>query len=182
MGTITPRKLKNNKISYRVQIRSKGCEEEKTFLCEEDAKIYLFYKEKLENLTKNFDIPLKKRIYLEEIFEMKISTCSGNSSKGIGDFKISLERFLSVLPNKYYDELTYDDWLGSAKKLMEIDVFRGGKNQNCKRKPSKLTIRRYFACASSCVSYAQSQGLELENVPMKVLTTFINPIIKNDEI
>lgn len=181
MGSIQKRKNKDGSYCYRVQIRKCNIDIQKTFTNPVDAELYILYKERLIENTTNFEVPINKRLRLVDLYEMKIKAAEIQDKKSKNDLENSQTKICSSLPDKFYHEITYEDWLNSAKILMETDVYRGGKGEHNKRKPSITTIRRYFACASSVISYAQSQGLELENNPGKVLQTFINPLMKNIE-
>lgn len=182
MACIEKRNNKDGSVTHRVSIRKKGIEIYKSFSNEEDAKLYIFYKERLIENMDNFDVPLKQRIKLNEIFEIKSSSLSNCDKKTHNDFDNSASKLMRVVPDKFYHEISYDEWLSAAKELMNIDVFRGAKNGSNMRKPSITTVRRYFACASSAVSHMQSLGVDLENMPLKVLQTFITPLMKKGDI
>jgi len=181
MASIDKRKNKDGSFTYRVAIRKNKIEVYKSFSIEEDAKLYAFYKERLIDNMNNFEIPLKHRITLNNIFEIKLSSISNNDKKSVNDFENAKTKILKFLPDKFYHEITYDEWLLAAKNIMNMDVFRGSNTAKNLRKPSPSTLRRYFACASSAVSHAQSQGIELENNPLKILQTFITPIMKKEK-
>lgn len=170
-----------NGFSYYVSIRKKNAEIHKSFQSEEDAKLYAFYKETLIDNMKNFDIPLNSRVTLRQIYELKIDNIERDYWKkvSISDFEDSYKNiFPFIKENKFVCEFSYEEWLNAAKCLLNTDVFRGAKKEHTKRKMSLNTLRRHFASASSCFSFAQSQGLDLDNHPLKVIQTFITPLIK----
>lgn len=164
-------------FSYRIQIRKKGIEIYKTFSNEEDAKLYIFYKERLIDNMTNFDIPLKDRVTLEQLFELKKKACEGYDKRTLNELDNVFNRVNSFIgENKFFHEISYDQWLSIAKSVYEMDVFRGSKTNIIKMSP--ITLRRYFATLSSVISHAISLGISLENYPLKVMKTYINPLIK----
>lgn len=173
MASIEVRTFKDGKKTYQVKIRRKGIEIYKSFKEKEDAEIYAYYKEKLIDNMKQFDIELKDRIRLSDIFDLKISSIDSINKREIYDFKNSLIRF-DDFKSKFYHEISFEDWLECAKKMLNSDVYRGYKTEISKRKMSLYTLRKIFAHASSCISYANKKGIVLENHPLKVIQCFIN--------
>lgn len=179
MAVIQKRK-NGDGFSYRVQIRKKGTEIYKSFITEEDAKLYAFYKERLIDNMAAFDVPLKLRVNLRQIIELKISSLDKTPKRAAEEFETAYARVSKYIKeNKFIIDISMDDWLNIAKSMLQDDVFYGSKTENGKRKMSLLTLRRYFANISSAISYAQSQGIEIDNLPLKVIQTYINPKIKN---
>ncbi len=179
MATIEKRK-NGNGFSFRVSIRRKGIEIYKTFKTEEDANLYAFYKERLIDNMEAFDVPLKSRVTLRQIIELKISTLDKSIGRAVEEFEIACDRVSKFLDkDKFIDGITFDEWLNIAKSMLQEDVFHGSKTENGKRKMSLGTLRRYFANISSAISYAQTQGIEINNIPLKVMQIYINPKIKN---
>lgn len=167
----------DNGFSYRVMIRKKGFEIYKTFSNEEDAKLYIFYKERLIDNMNNFDVPLKDRVTLEQLFELKKKACEGYDKRTLNELDNVFNRVKSFISeNKFFHEISYDQWLSIAKSVYEMDVFRGSKTNIIKMSP--ITLRRYFATLSSVISHAVSLGIAVENYPLKVLQAYINPLIK----
>lgn len=180
MARIEKRENKDGSFSYRVQIRKKGMDIYKTFSTEEAANLYSFYKESLIDNMVSFDVDLGKRVCLSHIVELKLKTIDPSDKRTINAYEKCLENFLFAFgKDPFLCDLTYDDWLETAKKIYEIPVYRGGKNERCKRKMSLETFRRYFAYMSSSISNAHSLGIELENHPLKVIRTFISPKLKD---
>ena len=172
MATIEKISNSDGSISYRVKIRKKGIDVSRTFRNEEDAIMYGKYKERLIENMENFDVPLKSRVTLRQIFELKPKETY--SAKNHND--LSLIRFEEFLgPNRFYEDITFDEWRGCVEKFAKMDVFKGGRTEKSKRLMSPQTIRRMFAMASSVVSHAQSLGIELENHPLRVIQTTIRP-------
>lgn len=179
MATIEKRILKNGNTSFRMLIRKKGIEIYKTFSNEEDAILYSKYKERLIQNMENFDIPLNERITLDQLFELKIKTVNDSDRRALCEYNNCLNRFKAIFNKKIFVHLiSYEEWLESSKALFDTDIYRGGKTESCKRKMSISSLRRYFATASSVFSYAISQGINLENHPLKVLQTTITPLLK----
>lgn len=177
MAVIIKRENKDGSTSFRVSIRTKNIEICKTFQNEEDAKLFIFFKEKLINNMSNFDIPIENRITLEQVIEMKLEEVDNHRSKT--DFTMSASRILACLKkHTFLCELSFEDWVQACKNLSDKDVFRGSKNQHNARTPSLSTIRRVFATLSSAFSYAISKGIPVENHPLKIVQTFINDKMK----
>lgn len=180
MGTIRKRTSKLGEITYCVEIRIKGHEVYKTFSDEEDAKMYLWYKEKLIYNIINYEIPIKERVTLTDIYELKIREIDPNNKRSIDDFKYSLQRTLPFLPEKkLFSEYTYEDWLNCCKELFNTKVNRGSKEKN--RDMSLSTLRKIFAHHSSCISCAQRKGIDIENFPLKVLNSHITPLLNKEK-
>lgn len=177
MATIEKRMGKDG-MSFKTLIRRKGLEICKTFKTEEDAKLYAFYKEKLIDNMEAFEIPLKDRISLNEILDLKLRTIQDYDKRTINDLMFSFKRCLRWLPEKkYYQDFTEEDWLNCAKNLYSEDSWRGSKSNLLKISP--VTLRRIFAMISSTVSHCQSLGIALDNLPLKIIQIFINPLIKS---
>ena len=179
MATIDTRLNKDGTTSYRVSIRKKGQELYKTFSTEEDAKLYAWHKERLIDNMANFDVPLKDRVRFKDILTMKMDSLPVTDTKTMSDFKLSGERICNLLPDLFMHEISYDTWLKCAKDLLDMDVYRGARTELAKRKMSPNTVRRHFACASSGISYAQSKGINIDNHALKVMQTFITPLINS---
>lgn len=179
MGSISKRKLKNGSFSYHTSIRKKNHEIIKSFSTEEDAKLFIFHKERLIDLIENFEIPIEQRIMIKTVFELKQKSMKETSPKEVIDMQNSAERVIVNFGEKIFcHELAYDDWVRVAKSLLDDDVYRGAKNENGKRKMSPLTLRKIFAHASSAISFVQKQGINIENHPLQVMKTFIAPILE----
>lgn len=177
MANIRKRISRTGEITYSVNIRRKDIDVCKTFFDEEDAKMYIWYKERLIDNMKNFEVPLSDRITLQQVFEMKISTIPECNRKAISDMNMSKNRLCEIFgKNKFLHEISFEDWVNAAKKLCTCDVFRGAKTENSKRKMSTSTLRKIFAYASSSISYALKKGLNFENHPLKVMQTYINEL------
>jgi len=174
MSRIEERILKDGRKSYRVSIRRKNIEIYKTFLEREDAELYSYYKEKLIDNMNNFDVEIKESIRISDLFELKINTLESHQVREIKDFGNSLERISLFLGNKFLNQISFNEWLECAKSLINIEVYRGSKSPKGKRKMSMGTLRKIFAHASSCISYAKTKGIVLDNHPLKVIQCFIN--------
>ncbi len=170
MAVIQENKLKDGSFSYRVQIRKSGHSEiYKTFHTKEDAEIYCFYKERLIDNIEAFEVPIEKRMTLNEIFELKLDASSKLDRKTVLDMENAYrlcDTYIDV--KRYMYEITYKFH----------NVFRGAKTDNGKRKMSPVTLRRHFACYSSAFSHAIGLGFNIENLPLKILQNYINPILK----
>lgn len=179
MSVIETRKNSDGTLSYRVKIRKKDVEIYKTFITHEDAELYAFYKERLIDNMKNFDVPSKCRVTLKQIVEMKIQNLSQVNKKTLEDFTTGLNhisKFLEV--NTFVSQITYEDWLNCAKSLINSDVYRGSKNESAKRKMAPATLKRILCTASSAITYAQSQGIEIENHPILIIRNYVLPLMK----
>ena len=180
MGSIQKHESKNGN-SYQVQIRKKGIEIHKTFKTEEDANLFIFYRERLIDNMEAFDVTIEKRVTLEQLYEMK--TKDIKPGKVYSDFLNSLQRIKPYFENKFFvEQHTYLDWLTAAKDLFSKEVYRGAKSERGRRIMSPKTLRRIFACASSVYSNAIAMGINVENLPLRVVQNYINPMIKKEEI
>ncbi len=176
MATVTKRQNSDGSIVFRVNIRKKDVDISKTFYTEEDANLFIFYKERLLQNMANFEVSTKDCVTLEQIMDLKIKSIDQAEFRYLSDFNLSKQRLIQTLDNeKFLCDITYDDWIEAATKLYNMDIYRGGKTESCKRKMSLETLRKIFAYASASISYAIAQGIELQNHPLKVIQTFINP-------
>ena len=174
MAVLEHRKNKDGSFSYRVQIRRNGVTIYKTFNTEEDARVFLWYKERLIDNMKNYELSLKETISFFHTIDLKCA--SMKNPKEIERMRILKVAFSEHFGgDKFLSKLTYDDWVNFAKYLLQKDVYRGAKTEVGKRKMSISTLRRTFAYISSCFSYAQSKGIDIENHPLMVIRTFISP-------
>lgn len=149
----------------------------KTFSTFEDAKIFEFYKERLIENIDNFNIPIEKRIRLIDIIDMKKTMFK--DPRAISELETGFKRCLKFLPaHTFLCELTFDDWHECMKKIatFPFPVKFGAKE---KKPLSTMSIRRIFATTSAAFSHAISMGLSIENYPLKLIQTFLNPSIKS---
>lgn len=175
MATIEKRKCGDG-FSYRCSIRKKGIEIYKTFKTEEDAKLYVFYKERLIDNMENFEVPLSHRITLEQLFEIKRKEFFGYDRRTLNDLDLVYAQIKNCLIDKvFYHEYTYEDWLECVKKMYQLESWRGSKTNVIKISPR--TLRRKFGVVSSVISCAISKGIEIENHALKVMQTYINPML-----
>jgi hypothetical protein len=182
MATIEKRPNKNG-FSWRVMIRKKNQEIYKSFETEEDANLYVFYKERLIVNMANFDVPVQDRVTLMQIMELKIQTIDKSDKRTLADYEISVRRIKDCFGEiMFYQNITFENWVEAAKKLLQTDVYRGAKTEGGKRKMSPNTLRKIFAHASAAVTHAQHQGIAIDNHPMKVMNTFIMPMFKGPEV
>lgn len=181
MASIVKRNNKDGSVSYQTQIRIKGIEISKTFSNEDDAILYAKYKERLIENKKNFEVNIKERVTLEQVFELKIHSLV-EEDVNRKTFEQTNERF-----KKYFKETDFisskplDYWLEVAKDMYKNKVYRGAKTAKGERDMSPLTLKRIFAYASSAISYAREQGIAIENHAMTVIQVYINGLIKQKQ-
>lgn len=179
MASIREIKQKDGTVKFNLQIRKKDFIISKTFLTLEDAKIYEFYKERLIDNIENFDVPIEERLTLKQIFEIKLNDSQHLDRRSISDIENAfrlMENYFDV--NKFICNINYKDWENYAIEIYGTDVYKGAKTEAAKRKMSPLTLRRYFACYSSAFSNSISKGFNIENMPLKILQNYINPMLK----
>ncbi len=183
MATIEERKNQDGTNVFRIQIRKHNHPIiNKTFLTREDANLYVFYKERLIDNMDNFDIKINERITIQQVFEMKLENSENLDKRSKSDMENAFKLISSFIDiKKYCLKTTSEEWLECAKSLYGLDVYKGAKTENGKRKMSPLTLRRNFANASSAFSFAIINGIEIENLPLKILQTYINPLCKQSK-
>jgi len=180
MGSITKINNKDGSHKFKVKISRGDTIFCKSFFDEEDAKLYIFYKERLIDNMKNFEIPLHETLTLEQIFELKIEKTTKIQRKEIEDFNLSLSRLQTCFgKNKCYSEISIEDWTQAVKSIMHLKVYRGAKNKNGERDISLKSVKKIFAHASSCITFCQNMGFKIDNKPMIVIKNTINPLIKS---
>lgn len=182
MATIEKKILKDGKITYRVQVRKKGLEISKSFIDEEDAKIYAFYKERLIDNMGNFEIPIQNRLTFRQLFDLKLDTVPLSEVKAISDLCVARDKFSQVINiDKFLYDISYEEWLKCAKDIFKLPVYKGTKAEHNKRDMAPKTLRRVLATASSIFSHAISLGIPIENHILKVIQVYVNPMIKKSE-
>lgn len=177
MATIRTRITKKNDEKYHVMIRKKGIDICKSFSKKEDAELFSKYKESLIDNMDAFEKDIKDTITLSSIFMMKLQSIDPNSKRTFNDIKNAHKTFSDFFCDKQFaSEITFEDWKDFAIQLYGKDVYRGSKHGGNVRKISLETLRKLFAYASAAFSFAQSQGIEIENHPLRVIQTFIRPL------
>lgn len=168
--------------SYQVDIRKKGLSIKRTFTDEEDAKLFANYKERLIDNMENFEVPLKNRVTLRSIFEIKISSVDASNKRMIDELNCTLDRLEKILGSEtFVSDLTFEKWLNASKILYETPVFIGYNKEKNQKKMTLKTFRRILASASSVFSFANEKGIELENHPLSVIQKYINPLMRKNE-
>lgn len=179
MGSITKRKNSDGTISFRVDVRRKNIDISRTFFTEEDASLFILYKERLIDNMKNFDVPLKERVTLKQLFELKLSSISETNKRMIDDLNHTLDKLEMNFPkDKFVSQLTYEDWLIAAKAIYETPVYVGFKNAKNMKQMSIVTFKKLMANASSVFSHAISKGLDLENHALAIIRKYITPLMQ----
>lgn len=172
------KRVGKEETTYRVAIRRKGIEIFKSFKTEEDAKLYAFYKERLIDNMEQFDVPLSERITLSEILDLKIGSIAEYDKRTLNDMEMAFKKCKRFLPNKkYYHQFTEQEWRSCAEQIFSEDSWKGSKSNTLKISP--VTLRRIFANISAAISHCQSLGITLDNLPLKIIQTFITPMIKS---
>lgn len=178
MASIRKIALKDGTTSYHVEIRKSGQDHiGKTFLTEEDANLFIFYKERLFTNMDSFEVDIKDMVTIKQLIELKLKDGKDLCHKSHLDFKMALTRVNENFGEEtYLETITYDLWLQFAKKLHASDVFKGAKTEVGRRPMSVSNLRKIFALVSSAISYAKSTGINIQNHPLQVLQTYIRPL------
>jgi hypothetical protein len=101
---------------------------------------------------------------------LKIDSSKEKNKRSISDFLHCKKIFKDVFIDKrFYTDISYLDWENAAQFLWKQETYRGSVKNKVKRSVS--TLRRLFANASSCVSHAIQNGINLENHPLKVISS-----------
>lgn len=176
--------IKKIKDKYHIQIRKKGYPQvSRSFFELEDAEQYVYYKEKLMQNMKNFQIPIEDRLTLEFVLDKKIEGSEHLSNKTQMELKNTRLRLMNYFgKNRMYNDISLDEWQKFAHDCSEMYVYRGGKNENCKRRMSPETLRSIFAYTSSAVNFCKDEGAKLLNHPLTIMQTYITPLIRKKQI
>lgn len=170
------RKNKDGSKAYRVTIRKKGTEVTKTFSNEEDAILFENYRTRLIECMANFEVPIKDRVRLVDIVDLKIKRSS--DLRSISEFELANKRVMEVMkPHIFLNELTYDDWKDAFEKIAKKEYPKRHNSPHMQLIAAK-SLRRIFASLSSAFSTAIANGISLENWPLKIVQEIINPSIK----
>lgn len=182
MASIRRRMTKEGEsTSFTVDIRKKNISITRTFYTEEDAKLFEFYKERLIQNMENFNVPLKDRVTLRNLFELKILTIDDSNKRMRDELNCTLERLEKIFgADKYVNEINYDQWLDAAKTLYATPVFIGFDKESNRRQMSVNTLKRIIASASSVMSYALTKGIDVENHPIKIIQKYVNNLINSN--
>lgn len=166
--------------NFRVQIRRKGIDISKTFHSKEDAEVYEFYKNRLLDNMAAFEIDIKDTVTIQQVVELKVASIPMITPKNTCEFKNCLQELNAYIPKTtVFSTTTYEQWLAAAKKILATPVRHGGRSNQPKTKAMSLnTLRRHMANLSSSVSHAISQGIAIDNHPLKVIQVFVAPKLK----
>lgn len=173
---------KDGTVSFTADVRINKTSFKKSFSIEEDAKLYAFYKERLIKNMEAFDVPLKNRVTLRQVYELRMKNGNFQDSRTKNSFMGSFNKISDYIdPDRFLSDIPLEEWIGASKKLYSSDVFMGAKTENGKRRMSLATLRNIFAYISSMISHAQSEGLDIENNALKVMQMYITPMIKEEK-
>lgn len=166
-------------ISYRVQIRKKGVNIYKTFYNEDDAKLYIFYKENLIQSMDSFDVKLGDRVTFQQLLEIKKKHLTNTDKRTWNEYDILSKKYSNFFgDDKNLHEITFDDWVSFSTYLLSLEVAKG--NQNRKNPMSMRTLRRYMSTASGIISFCQKLGINIDNIPLKVIQQHITPKLRKE--
>ncbi len=179
MANIVKREQKNGSVSFQVKIRRKNMEVIKTFSNREDAELFAYYRERLIENMKAYDISMKDRLTLQQICELKQKTMT--ERRAIAEFENSCSRIMeNIKPHAFLGQLTYEDWEECLYKINNLSIpMRGGAKIMTIISP--ISVRRIFATLSSAFSHAIGLGIPLENYPLKLIQNKINPALKKGD-
>jgi hypothetical protein len=158
---------------YTVDIRKKGIDLFQTFEKKSDAELWAAYKEEMIDLIDAFDPPLNEMITLQDAIELKIRRVEEKNAnkKEINDYKMLQKSFEKFCP-KYINEIKYTDLLKQFVELIKTPVYQGGTGKNdgtgIKKMPAFLTIFRKFSYLSTVFQMLINDGVEIENVAIKI--------------
>ena len=135
-----------------------GFEVSKTFGSFEMANLWIKYKEDLLDNMDAFEVDIKDRVSLKEIFDLKLKSFETERSRHDTDYTFNrISEFVDV--ERIAKEIPYEEWLNIAKKIYEKPVYRGAVKEKNKRKMSPITLRKIMASLSAVISHAQSLGI-----------------------
>jgi len=179
MAHIKERVNKKGETTYSVKIRKKEVDIQKTFYSLEDAKLYEFWKERLIQNMENFEVDLKDRVTISQLYDMKSKTIKSCDKRYASDFEFSKKRLVDFFgETRFIQSITYEEWVGFTRHLLDTDVYKGAKTENGKRKMSPESARKVLAYTSASISHAISKGIELDNLPLKVIQVYLRPFLK----
>ena len=160
---------------FRVQLRKKGIEIYKTFSNIEDAELFCSWKEDIIDQMEVFDPDMKDLITLENAIDLKVKTLkeTGKNQRTIDDV-LRMKGYFSYMLNKSICEITYDYLLKKAQEMMITQIKHGGvqgkEGTGTMKLPSRSTILSRFNVLGGVYSNLISDGVNIENVPYKVLS------------
>lgn len=177
MASIRERTLKDGSMTYNVTIRTKDCEECKTFVEKEDAELYIKYKERLLRNKENFDIQIRNRVRLCDVIDLKTKDIV--DPRTLSEYRLCLERIKeNIRTHTFLCELNLDDWVDCMKRIAALNLpVRVGSAELRLISPS--SVRRIFASLSAAFSNAILLGIDIENYPLQVIQKHINPFLLN---
>ena len=125
----------------------------------------------------------------QEQFELKreqtLRFCDIVKEKYKDDIKCFnyMTSYFSTFLDRFYCEITYDEFLNHANEKLEDVVTKGGSRKNGTGVIKKTTpggVLRKFAILSAAVSNAISLGYNLDNLPLKIVA-YLRPMTKGNE-
>ncbi len=178
MGSIRERK----KGRFEAIVRNgKEASISATFDKEESAKLWMEYKERLFNEMKNFDVPKKDLIFFRDAIELKKKSLSekGSTSRTVVDINTLLNTF-SEFNDLEIGKISYDMLLNKSNNLLNSITRKGGSKKNPdsgrKQQMSPHTVLSRLRQLSSVYSNLIEMGVQIDNIPIKVLAYLKNII------
>ncbi len=161
MAYIEPRKTKDGKTRYRVQINMKGCPSQSaTFERKTDAKNWAQQTESAIREGRHFKTVEAKRHTVEEMVDRYIKTVLPTKGEQKTNQKTQLEWWKSRLGDYTLADTTPSLIAECRDELLEGETLRGKK-----RSPS--TVNRYLAALSHCFTIAVKEWEWLDDSPMR---------------
>lgn len=178
MALIEKRIQKDGALSFRAHIRKKGIDISRTFSTREDAELFVFYRQRLIDNMSAFEIPIKDRLTLQDICELKQKTIT--EVRAIAEFDNAHKRIVeNMKEHKFLCQLIYEDWVECLEKVSKLEI-QVKYNSKIMTIISPISVRRIFATISSAFSHAISLGIPLENYALKLIQNKINPALKKE--
>lgn len=192
MGFIEERKCSDGKVSYRCEIRRKGHPHiHQTFSDRETAELFIFYKERLIEEMRAFEVPISKMLTLQEGYEIKkkVSMNKEAHPKYMSDMEADLNAiFEFVDPSTLMESINFNMLEEWVTKMLRTTVFKGGQKARegkertgHERSISPATIRRRLATLSTifnCVNEQAQAGIQ--NPVLSYMPHFRATYLKGD--
>jgi len=169
--------IQNRDGKYRVQVRVNKQQLSSSFSDKETAELWGRYKEDLIHEIEAFDVPSSQLISLQDAVEMKAKSMEGKSTKTLQDTRNTTTQFPIYL-NRSIDSVSYDDLKDFTINMLSEKVAHGGvpdvKLRTHTRSISIRTVIKRLQYLGTIYSYLIGQGINLDNVALKVKAYILN--------
>jgi hypothetical protein len=148
----------------RLRVKGKDTSIGRTFKDEETATLFGILKEMAIEEADDFGVSEKDVTRMVDAFELKYK----DDPKAMG----SVLSYFSDISDRALVDISYEDYISFVKEKLKTPVYKGGKRDNGTGRAMAHTVGgviRKFAYLSAAISHCVGLGMNLENIPLRVI-------------